>query len=303
MERHLSNFTPRGSGIGKPAVAFLVGLVFLVLGSLVTGIGMHLIPVEESSVNAPRWILTSVGAVFGLVGILILGKGVDRRRRLARRNRLLAARPDEPWHADHTWSPRGETWSGLRPIVRGLGGTLFLALFLVPFNWWAYLSGHGPVMVMIIVGIFDAALVLSALYVGLLLLRCLRYGRCELLYESFPFSVGGEVALRFRRSGAAAFRRLTFVLRCVEERVETTGSGKNRSTRVVGYARHEQERVLEEVDGAAVPGKDVPLRFEVPAGAPGTKLAESPPVYWELTVHGETGGPDLVATFLVPVYS
>ena len=47
MKKRLANFTPRGSGIGKPVVGFVIGTVFLGVGSLVAGVGLDLVPAEE----------------------------------------------------------------------------------------------------------------------------------------------------------------------------------------------------------------------------------------------------------------
>ncbi|MHC4859691.1 MAG: hypothetical protein ACYTDY_06335, partial [Planctomycetota bacterium] len=224
MRKRLTNHTPRGTTLGRPLPAILFGVVFLGLGMLVVAIGMEWIEVDESSVHAPRWVLTTVGAVFGLPGLVLLLAGLRRFRRLSRRKRVLADQPDRPWHADHAWSPRGEVATGARPFFLALSRTLFFGVFLVPFNWWAWISGEGGVMVKVIVGLFDAGLVLSVLHAGLLFLRLLRYGKSELVYDEFPFFAGGEVSLRFRRPGTAAFHRLPLSLRCVEEVVETTGS-------------------------------------------------------------------------------
>ena len=50
------------------------------------------------------------------------------------------------------------------------------------------------------------------------------------------------------------------------------------------------------------PGCDVELRFDVPTGAPPTRLSDDFPTYWVLDVLGETNAGRFEESFLVPVY-
>jgi hypothetical protein len=50
-------------------------------------------------------------------------------------------------------------------------------------------------------------------------------------------------------------------------------------------------------------GNEVPVSFDLPPGEYGTRLAEPPARYWELTVVADTAGLDFSAKFLMPVYA
>ena len=81
----------------------------------------------------------------------------------------------------------------------------------------------------------------------------------------------------------------------------TTGSGKNRSTRVEHHALHE---VRQEIDPRQLnPDSDlgIPIAIRLPEGM-ATRLHDKPRRYWELDVSADTPGIDYSARFLVPVY-
>jgi hypothetical protein len=205
---------------------------------------------------------------------------------------------------DHAWDPRGVGDHGHVTLLRTVNLTLFLAIFLVPFNWWAWYSGEGPIPVKVIVGIFDAAAIYAAGHAVLLCLRRLRFGAARLEFGHFPFHFGEPLDVRF-----VPPRRLTGVgtlacrLRCIEERYETRGSGENSSSCVVCYERWAVSREVPLAAGAP----HQPLSFTLPEGPDAkelsTRLADRPAFYWELEVTAERPGLDLVAPFLVPVYA
>ena len=126
-----------------------------------------------------------------------------------------------------------------------------------------------------------------------------RYGRSWLRFARFPFRAGDRVELSLDSFGALSLvPSLQATLRCVQERYETRGTGKNRSTQVVCYALWSASVTVE---------KDrkgfFDFTFDIPAGAPSTALRERPARYWELVLSsGDVPGVDYEARFLGPVY-
>jgi len=303
MAKRLTGHATRGAGGARGKPGLILGAVFLAVGGFVVAVGTGWIEVDESSVHAPRSVIVLVGASFALGGLIAAAKGVAGLRSAARRARISRERPGERWHADHPWDPRGETATGGRPFRRALLGVVFLAVFLTPFNWWAFLSDAGGTVVTIVVSFFDLLLLLVLAGAATELVRMLRYGKSELLFDAFPFFLGERVAVRLRRSSGAAFDALRLTLRRVRELSETTGRGRSRTTRLVAESLWEEERTLSAEEGAAAPGRDLRLEFDLPADLPETRLSTGEPTYWELHARGETAGLDWVATFLVPVYA
>jgi hypothetical protein len=292
--------------LGNPSVGgwtgvVLGGLMFF-LGGGIAAVGLGWIEVDPDSVHAPGWVLAMVGAIFGLAGLYVLPTGVREILAQRRREHELLRRPAEPWLADRDWDPRGSTFTGSGRFLRSAVGVGFVAVFLTPFHWWAFFSDDDTIMVKLIVGLFDLFLLFVVFETVRRFLAMLRYGRSEVLYDTFPFFVGEELSVQFRRPANAVFTRLTFALQCVEERLETSGSGKNRSAKQVPYALWQEEVVVDEADGAGMPLEDHPLRFDLPADRPGNRLGERPPTYWMLKVTGVAAGPDYEGRFLLPVY-
>ncbi|OGI38860.1 MAG: hypothetical protein A2V91_00780 [Candidatus Muproteobacteria bacterium RBG_16_64_10] len=155
-----------------------------------------------------------------------------------------------------------------------------------------------PVMLYVVLGIFD--LITAALLArGLLLVaRRLRYGRTCVRFGTFPFRVGNTLDLAYEGGAALAdLRGLSATLRCVEEQIETWGRGEDRTTRSVCYQVYGDERTFDtDRHGRAA------LSFDLPADLPGNRLLETPPTYWELEVRAARPGMDYAGIFLMPVY-
>ena len=159
-----------------------------------------------------------------------------------------------------------------------------------------------PTWARVLVGFFDLILVLWWSGIVMTLVQQAKYGRARLAFRSFPFFLGDTLAARLGTSRAIGeYKKLTFTLRCIEERTETTRSGNKTTIRTVCDQLWADERSLE--GGALREGNEVPVSFDLPVGEYGTRLAEAPARYWELAVSADTPGLDFAATFLVPVYA
>ncbi|HUF26740.1 MAG TPA: hypothetical protein VMM18_07140 [Gemmatimonadaceae bacterium] len=285
---------------GWPAIAF--GLPFAGVGVVQAWFaasgGM------QTSPGVPSWLIASVGAVFVLAGSSLIVHGIAGVRRRRTAGRLRAENAAEPWVWDHRWHAYGSRDDSMRSIARALWFTVFLAIFLIPFNWLSYFSAERPVPFQIVTAVFDMILVGMVVWVAYLLARRTKFGESVLRFRRFPFFIGDAVEVSLPRQGhLARFDELEATLRCVVERYEQRGSGKDRSAKVVCYEVWAERRASEPGDGRQSTSRELTWRFDVPAGLPPTALSERPPVYWELEVRAEMPGVDYAATFLVPVYA
>ncbi|HEX8848023.1 MAG TPA: hypothetical protein VF761_00655 [Gemmatimonadaceae bacterium] len=279
---------------GWPAVLF--GGVFVVAGTFIVARGALGGP---EGMNSPRWVVGAAGMIFLLAGLWVSGNGaadVLRTRNVARR---AAAMPREPWAWDYEWRRDGIESESRHDIARAFGIVVFIAVFSLPFHWIGFFAPRAPRAFAVGAVLMDVALLwLIARAVRLVLMRR-RYGRSWLRFARFPFRAGDRVELSLDSFGALSLvPSLQATLRCVQERYETRGTGKNRSTQVVCYALWSASATVE---------KDrkgfFDFGFDIPAGAPSSALRERPARYWELVLaSGDVPGVDYEARFLVPIY-
>jgi len=275
----------------------LLSLPFIAIGAFVVLVGLRVVPVDPSAVHAPWEVVTAAGAIFALGGVTLLCQALRGLAHRARRREMLRLHPGRPWLGDWPWDARGARDGPWRRMLHAWFGLGLFACFLVPFVWWAFLSGVGPWMVKGIVGF----LLLITVYMGgsavHRTLQALRYGTSYVVYEDFPFRLGGEARLRFGPCGSDA---LTVSLECIEEKFETRGRGNNRSTTNVMNRLYRDRRTVQPPPGMP----EIDLRFPLPDDADlATDFSEVPIRYWRLRVRTEAPGPNLDTTLLVPVYS
>jgi len=277
-----------------PAVLF--SLPFVGIGSWLTLGGFEFVPLGGKA-HAPLWVIGCCGLAFLLAGLIVLFRGllgVWNQRRIAR---LGERRQSEPWLADYPWDRRGLRDRPGGRVALAFFFFVFMAVFLVPFNWWAWWSGEGPWMVRIVVGLFDGVTLLVAGGFVYQLGQLLKFGRSRLAFRRFPYHPGETLSVGF---SGTRLDHLKATLRFVEERFETTGSGKNRSTRLVSYTHFDDQREL-----TAPPGHpEIEIVFEIPDNPEWvTELSAKPVRYWELLIESEQPGIDFKTTFPLPVYT
>ena len=284
--------------------SLLLGLPFLLIGLSVVLLAGGVIPGVQEQERAPRAFVAMFGALFGLAGLSFVVHGARGISRKAAWKRLQAMHPDEPWQADHAWDAEGVWDDTGQRILKTFYAGFAMAIFMVPFNWIFVLRERHP-FGMAIVGPFDVIIAGILGYGVYLIARRLKYGTTYLRFERFPFVLGDAIDVRFGTSkGIGAFDRLSFTLRCIQERYETRGSGENRSQQVVCYQRYTDSLVMDEAGLFQGGDAECPLAFPLPDDAElTTALAERPPRYWELEIRADTPGVDFRATYLVPVYA
>jgi hypothetical protein len=292
---------PRGAQTGLPNWGmFLFGLPFFGVGLWATLAGTKLIPIDESKLHAPHWVLAMFGLVFALAGLLVWGMGWRQLKANRRRNEQEVR---DPALADHPWDERSFTPPRWSRVVKTVGAVIFLTLFLSIFNWWAFLA-KGPWPVKIIVGIFDLVLVCFVWHTVALIGRTIKFGPSRIEFAQFPYRPGAPMTLRWMvPRGMTRIAKGTFILRCVEEWYEVSGSGKDRSRHLVQETVWSATLHLDPQD--LRPDVKEELRFNLPADAPGTRLSvrDTKPIFWELAVDLDVAGLDFKETYMVPVYA
>jgi len=300
-KRLSGSLRPRGTQTGLTTLgAVLFGLPFVGAGLWAVLSGLKLIPLDESKLHGPHWMLTVFGIVFALAGLQLWSMGW-RQHKANRRRTDLSLR--DPVLADYPWDPRGFSPPRWSRAAKGLGAVVFVALFLSMFNWWAFFA-KGPLMVKIIVGVFDLVLVLVAWQVGMMIGRTLKFGPSRIEFVRFPFRPGETLSVHWVvPAGITRVAKGTFTLRCVEEWHEETGSGKNRSRHLVQEAIWRATCHIDQPQELS-PGRPEEIRFEIPVNATGTTLSKrnGKPIFWELVADLDLAGLDFKETYLVPVY-
>ncbi len=281
---------------GGPAL-LLFALPFVGTGVFVALIGLGAVTVDPASVHAPMPVITAVGAAFGLAGVAVAAQGMRATLHAARRRRRELLTGGEAWRVDWPFDANGAVDSPWRHALLGWAFAGFLSLFLSPFVWWGFLSGHGPFLVKLVVGMFASIGVLSIVAALRRTVQALRYGRSYLIYERVPFRLGDELRVRF---GPCRFDRLDVALECLLERCETTGTGNNRSNTLVSYRLFADERTLD----LAPNTPEVELRLPLPDDPELTTDFSSEAIrYWRVRLRGEAPGIDLTTAMPVPVYA
>ncbi|MGC3957094.1 MAG: hypothetical protein QM813_03750 [Verrucomicrobiota bacterium] len=282
---------------------WLFGLPFVAGGTAIALIGLKVIAVDPATVHAPYWVLTVCGACFLGAGLMVWGLTLRQFRANRRRAAITGTTRADLALVDYPWDTRGCQPSRWGKAGKAGAAALAMSIFLSIFNWWAFFSKDGPLLVKLIVGVFDFFLVWAWGYFFLTIARAIRFNASRLEFTEFPYSTQSPILLRWQSpTGLTKSSPGSFRLRCAEEWTETTGSGDDRSTRVV------QEEIWNgtwhlEPDDELLPGEIRVFKFEPPAEAQPTSLSAGKTIYWEFEVKLEMAGPDFVETYLVPVYS
>ncbi len=291
LPRHSSRTTIGVKGFG----AILFGLVFVAVGGGVCYVAYS----DVGGKNAPVEIIAAVGVVFAVAGLFVAGQAVRGTMARARLSKVM-----DPVLGDYPWVRTHASHNSYGKAVSGFVGFLFMGLFLVPFNWWAFMSGSGGFFVTAIVGLFDVLLV-AILWTAIhSLSQATKYGTSALRFEAFPFLLGQHLGARFECSRRIdSDKGIQVTLRCIEEAIETRGPKSDRSRQVVSYQVYGDSLQIDAKDAAAGTATKFAIDFELPEADLETQLNRQPPRYWEVEVKSETPGVDFAATFLVPVYS
>ncbi len=290
--------TRTGMSVG---LGVIFSTVFVGAGTAIALVGAKIIPVNPRTVHAPYAVLMIAGIVFAMAGLTIAGMTVGQFR--AERRRRLAAKQYGADRAmlDYPWNHLGFEPSRWKPAMSALLGSIFMTLFLTMFNFWAFFA-DGPIVVKIVVTLFDL-IALYTWYIAVLKIgRALKFSDSHVEFLTFPYRISNPVQLRWHPpKELTRATKGSFTLRCVEEWFEETGTGKNRTTRLVQEELWSGIWILEEPRMFAR-GEQLDLQFEIPQDVPPTNLSAAQPLFWELVVVLEQPGFDFEGRYLIPVY-
>jgi hypothetical protein len=281
--------------------AILFGLPFLLSGLFIQAAAFDFIPVHGK--HAPTWMISLVGVFFLLGGLFLVTHGVLGILRQAAHDRELAQYSGQPWYSDYHWRKEGFAFSALHAMVSRLFAALVWSAFLVPF-FWIGLHERGMARVFLVGAILFALIGLIFWYRWAQMLgEMLRYGNSFLNYDQFPYFLGSAFRARLRApQHVSDLDELTFILRCVQEKYVTTGSGSNRQTKVVCYELYKDSHTLSRDQITGLAGGDFLIEFPLPPDQRTTTLCYNPPTYWEIEARGRSHAINYQAYFLIPVY-
>ena len=292
----------RGSRSGFSGFwAFFFGLPFLAFGMVLVLLSIKVIPIDPSKVHVPYWILTSIGGVFGLAGLMVCARGWSQYRAKSRARRLMQGPSTNPVLADYPWNPRGFEAERWKRSGKAAAAAIFLTLFLTGFNYWAFFD-RGPWPVKAIVVLFDLLAATAWGRAFLFLGRAVKFGGSGLVFTSFPYRLGKPIVLHWQpATGIREPRKGSFSLRCVEEYFETTGTGEDRNHRLVQEEIWSGTWFLDRPENLARVAK-IDFEFAPPNNLPGTQLSAERPIFWEFEVKLDLPGLDFEEIYLVPIY-
>lgn len=157
-------------------------------------------------------------------------------------------------------------------------------------------------MVKIIISVFDLIPIGVAYQVFLRVGRAIKFGGSQLQNTRFPIPLSKPIELRWKPSaGIVRANQGSFTLRCVEEYWISTGTGRNRSRKMVHEQIWSVTRFLDHP--FTFPRmEEIELRFDIDPGLPSTSLSADRPIFWELEIILDLPGLDFEECYLVPVY-
>jgi len=284
------------------AGAFLFGLPFVGVGVAIALVGLKVISVDAKSVHAPYWVLTACGVSFAGAGLMLWGLAIGQFRWNRRRMETGSGGSEAVALADYDWDKRGYEPSRWSKVFKAFVIALAFTVFLSIFNWWAFFSRDGPLMVKCIVGLFDLILVAVWGQFILMLARALRFSGSRIDFARFPYSINEPVIIHWQAaSGISRPTKGSFTLRCLEQWWETTRTGSKRTTYQVKEEIWSGTWQLDLTD-ELLASKTREFSFAPAPDALPTNFHAPKPIYWEFEVKLEMSGPDFIETYLVPVY-
>ncbi len=282
--------------------SFFLGSPFLAVGIVIGCLYFGVIEYSPKSLHAPGWVLGVFGFMFFLAGASFMGHGLVGVWQKARLEDAKRKRTASPWLWDYPWHALGISENKLKEALHSIFLLVVFCVFLAPFNWWAFFSNQSVFFLKFIVCFFN---LICGLGVGINFYKkwalYLKYGNSRLQFQEFPFFLGNKIRVSLIGLPANA-EQVECHLRCIEERYEIRGSGRNRSSKVVCYEKFSDTKTIH---GSMVRNQEkFFLQWILPHDKNlKTVLSQRPAIFWELEVKAETPGVNYHSRFLVPVYA
>ncbi|MEM6820657.1 MAG: hypothetical protein AAF558_01775 [Verrucomicrobiota bacterium] len=292
-----------GSTLGMaPWVGGLFGLPFFGAGVAVTLVGLKVISVDPSSVHAPYWVLVVAGLSFVGAGLMVWGMAV---RAWALQNKIKKSQlryPNQPVFADYPWDPQGYQTDRWKPAIQGVAMATGMTVFFSIFNWWAFFSGEGPLMVKIIVVVFNLIIIAVWLHGIKALMHAIKYPPCRLLFDPFPYKAKDWLNLKVQIPQVIhTVHKARLTLRCIEQYYEWRRTSKGRTRTMIHDQLWEESHEFSGDDLGPFP-QFIQSTFALPEDGPSTCIQQERPIFWQLELEMDVPGIDLKQRFLVPIY-
>ncbi len=218
--------------------------------------------------------------IFVFVGIAIIIAGFRAKK----------AKLDQGQAHEHVVTLKGST-----PLGNVIVSLLFVAIW-GGFTFMVFKS-ESPLLLRIVFGGVEIAMI------GAVIHACLALFNPRPTVEITPGAIrpGTSVALRWRINGRAdRIGKLTLSLQCLRVTTETSGSGKNRSTRIVKTPIFKEELLQTDSQNEIAQGT---LQFRIPEERSCTLPGNDGGIRWQLVFHGDIPRwPDLKQELPFTVY-
>lgn len=165
-----------------------------------------------------------------------------------------------------------------------IGKAVGIIMFTVIWNgivYFMFSSGEVPLWFASIFGIAGVIMIGASTY------SILAIFNPKPTVEITPGNIqpGTNVAMRWRIGGRTdRIVSLSIKFQCLKVTTETTGSGKNRSSRVVRTPLHETELLQTQGQSEIAQGT---LQFEIPEDQPASRSGNTSGIQWQLVFHGD----------------
>lgn len=288
---------------GWPAIFF--SLPFIAAGVFIILMSLNIILTDDSKFHASRKFVASCGGLFLLAGVWVLIHGIRSQWQKMQYNALKKDRPNEIWQADYTWNPSGIKSDDAKRTTREFWSLVGITCFMIPFVWFAFYSKEHPKIFQIFIGFFMFIMSLFWMHCVYVILRVFKYGENKIQFQQFPFFLGDTMSVVVQTAKPiAVLKNMDIILRCVEEKYEVRGTGKNRSEVVVSYQIYSDALKMENSNMYQAGPVSLPVSFTLPKDDSfQTCLSCRPARYWELELKAKTPGIDFYTSFLLPVYA
>jgi hypothetical protein len=202
--------------------------------------------------------------------------------------------------ADYRWSRDGGRSDDLHEALDYVVGAFALTIVAVIQESIALQGLVGAWFWMSGAVLFSACAVWMLVLTARVLIRRWMSGMPRIHFEQFPMFLGQKMRVQIECSRALRCRSLRVTLRCIQE-AYVFSAVEDDAKSVFCHAHYTDSRELGAESWRSVPGF-VTIEMDLPAYDLSSALAERPPRYWTLTLHGDAPWLDVYAVFLLPVY-
>ena len=225
-------------------------------------------------------LLVLIPLIFFIVGVVIMVSALRAKK----------AKLDASQAREHIVILKGTSRAG-----KAVGITLFTAIWnSVVF---VLFTSDAPLFMAVIFGLFGAGMLLASIHAILGIFN----PRPEVEITPGDIHPGTSVAMRWRTTGRAdRIGQLSVALQCLRITTETSGQGKNRSTRTVKTPLFTKELLQTESQHEITQGT---RQFEIPEEQPASEPGKESGIQWQLVFHGNIDRwPDLKQELPFTVY-